>query len=154
VSQDTTSSLIARGLRTGGFETATGTYVNLNRWYSPQTFDTRVSWITQVTPKLSILWGVSTGEKAEKYTIKPGLKLGFLYQTALNKKSTLSISATTYIGGDLNEKSCIADYGDIGGVQEVNCRLAATTLAPEETLNYLVRAKPMDTWYIRYTLYF
>ncbi len=31
-----------------------------------------------------------------------------------------------------------ADYGDIGGVQRVNCRLAATELEPKETLKYLL----------------
>jgi hypothetical protein len=154
ITQETTTSLRAKELRNGGYETSSGAYIDFNRWYSPKWTDTRISWVTQVTPKLSILWGVSTGEKAEKYTITPSLKLGVHYQTNLSKRSTLSFNASTYIGGKLNEKACIADYGDIGSVQEVNCRLAATTLAPEDTLNYLVQYKPIDTWYIQYTLYF
>ena len=55
------------------------------------------------------------------------------------------LSALTVRGiawGDLNEQPCEGDYGDIGGVQTVNCRLAATFLAPEETLQYLAHAEP------------
>lgn len=32
----------------------------------------------------------------------------------------------------------MADYGEIGGMQEVNCRLAAEPIPPNETLQYLV----------------
>lgn len=45
-------------------------------------------------------------------------------------------------GGRLKEKTCSADYGEIGGVQTVNCRLAASTLQPAETLQYLMNEKP------------
>ena len=48
------------------------------------------------------------------------------------------------LGGTLHEKSCSADYGQIGGVQEVNCRLAASTLPPAETLRYLLNEKPYN----------
>ncbi|MHC2793567.1 hypothetical protein ACVINZ_002579 [Mesorhizobium jarvisii] len=58
-----------------------------------------------------------------------------------NPNSTLSLSLTTTIGGKLTEKSCEADYGDFG-TYSVNCRLAASQMAPEETLKYLVNAKP------------
>ncbi len=51
------------------------------------------------------------------------------------------LSLTTTFGGKLTEKSCEADYGDLGSYS-VNCRLAASQMAPEETLKYLVNAKP------------
>ena len=154
IAQDTTTSLKARELRQGGFETADGAYVDFSRWYSPDWYDTRVSWMTQVTPKFGILWGIGTGEQAEKYSIMPSLKIGFLYQTALSKNSVIAFTASTYIGGELRERTCSADYGDIGGVQEVNCRLAATALSPAETLNYLTYTRPSDTWQITYKLNF
>ena len=34
-------------------------------------------------------------------------------------------------------RPCTADYGAIGGVQAVNCRLAASQLDPAETLRHL-----------------
>jgi len=38
----------------------------------------------------------------------------------------------------MTEKTCSADYGQLGGIQTVNCRLAADVIPPEETLDYLV----------------
>jgi hypothetical protein len=154
LTQDTTASLKARDLRNGGFETSEGAYVDFARWYSPDWYDTRISWLTQISPSFGVIWGFSTGENAQKYTISPGMRLGFMYQTTPSKNSQLTFTASTTIGGELSEKTCTADYGQIGGVQVVNCRLAATTLTPEETLNYLTQAKPVDTWQIRYTLNF
>ena len=78
-----------------------------------------------------------------KYTIAPSLKLGLVAQIQPASNMVVSFRATTILGGSLNEKSCTADYGDIGGVQRVNCRLAASTLAPQDTLNYLVRQRPL-----------
>ena len=152
--QDTSISLKARDLRIGGFETAQGSYMDFARWYSPAWYDTRVSWLTQLSPRFGVIWGISTGETAEKYTISPSLRLGFMYQAKPTKNSTLTFTATTTKGGNLTEKTCSADYGEIGGVQEVNCRLAATTLTPEETLAYLSYAKPSDTWQINFKYIF
>jgi hypothetical protein len=154
IAQDTTASLKARELRQGGFETAEGAYIDFSRWYSPEWYDTRVSWMTQVTKQFGVIWGFGTGEQAEKYSIAPSLKIGVLYQTALSKNSMIAFTASTYIGGELQEKTCSADYGEIGGVQEVNCRLAATTLSPAETLNYLTYSRPSDTWQITYKISF
>jgi hypothetical protein len=150
LSQDSPLSLKARALRLGGFETSGGDWVGFNRWYSANWNDTRLSWMTQFSPNLGLLWGVSSGEKAEKYVIDPGVRLGFLFQTQPARHSLLTISASTVLGGRLREKSCTADYGDIGGVQQVNCRLAATLLEPSETLNYLHYEKPETTLQIRY----
>ena len=40
----------------------------------------------------------------------------------------------------------MANYGDIGGVQQVNCRLAATELMPETTLSYLLHRAPPSSF--------
>ena len=56
--------------------------------------------------------------------------------------TTLSLTVSGIFGGRLTESPCEADYGDIGGIQTVNCRLAASVLAPEETLKYLMNAAP------------
>ena len=56
----------------------------------------------------------------------------------------------------MKERACTADYGDIGGVEQVNCRLAASEMTPTETLKYLTNALPPDrhnVW-VRYTLVF
>jgi hypothetical protein len=50
----------------------------------------------------------------------------------------------------------MADFGDVGGVEQVNCRLAATEMAPAETLKYLVNELPPERHdvQIRYHFYF
>ena len=149
------SKLVA-GFRSGGFESAGGQWVGFDKWYRPKMVDTRLTWMTQLSPEFGVLWGASTGERAEKYTIAPSLKLGFVYQIKAGPRSHLSIRATSVIGGRLQERACTADYGEIGGVQQVHCRLAATELAPDQTLKYLINALPPDRHQaqIRYTYLF
>ncbi|WP_202358200.1 hypothetical protein [Mesorhizobium sp. 113-3-3] len=131
----------ARSLGNGGYELQNGTFVSFNQWYRARWVDMHVDLLTQITEDTGILWGFGTGEEGEKYRIEPSLKLGFVTQMHPNPNSTLSLSLTTTIGGKLTEKACEADYGDFG-TYSVNCRLAASQLAPEETLKYLVNAKP------------
>jgi hypothetical protein len=40
--------------------------------------------------------------------------------------------------GAMTEGTCTADYVELGGIQTVNCRLAADIIPPEETLDHLV----------------
>jgi hypothetical protein len=143
-------------LLSGGFETSQGNFVPFKQWYQTNWTDTKTVWMTEINPNFGVIWGFSTGEKAEKYEISRSMTLGFAYSTQLDKTSYLSIRGTTILGGNLKEKSCTADYGAIGGVQEVNCRLAASTLPPSETLNYLFNEKPInkDMFFIRYTKFF
>ena len=152
IAQEMTTSLVdihqgsplsdrARGLGNGGYELQNGTFVSFNQWYRASWVDMHVDLLTQITEDTGILWGFGTGEEGEKYRIAPSLKLGFLTQMHPSPNSTLSLSLTTTFGGKLTEKSCEADYGDFG-TYSVNCRLAASQLAPEETLKYLVNAKP------------
>jgi hypothetical protein len=112
--------------------------------------------MTEINPNLGVIWGFSTGEKAEKYEISRSVTIGFAYSTQIDKTSFLSIRGTTILGGNLREKTCTADYGDIGGIQEVNCRLAASPLPPSETLMHLFNDKPLnkDLFFIRYIKYF
>lgn len=154
VKQDTSVSLKARELRSGGYETAFGNNVNFISWYSPSWYDTKITWITQITSKFGIVWGVSTGEYGEKYNIHPGLSLGFMYQLEPIKSGLITIFTTTTLGGNLSEKTCEADYGEIAGIHQVNCRLAATTMTPQETLNYMVEAKPENIWHIKFQYFF
>ena len=131
----------------GGFELSGGSYLDLKRWYAQKWTEMRADFMTQVSEDIGILWGLSTGEWGAKYRIDPGFKVGLILQRRLTPSSALSVSFTTILGGRLREKTCVADYGEIGGVQEVNCRLAASTLAPSDTLKYVVNMKPPDhTW--------
>jgi len=152
IAQEMTTSLVdihqgsplsdrARGLGNGGYELQNGTRVSFNQWYHASWVDMHVDLLTQVTEDTGILWGFGTGEEGEKYRIEPSLKLGFLTQIHPHPNSTLSLTLTTTIGGKLTEKPCEANYGDLG-TYSVNCRLAASQMAPEETLKYLVNAKP------------
>lgn len=144
VTQDSDLSRKLGQFRSGGFESSQGAWVSFHSWYSTAWKDTGIAWMTQLTPHLGVIWGGSTGERGEKYTIAPSLKIGAVFQAEPLKNTVFSIRATTLLGGALKEKSCSADYGDIGGVQEVNCRLAASTLEPAATLKYLLNDKPYN----------
>lgn len=145
IAQVSESSNTAAGFRAGGYESAYGQWISFDRWYRPHgLIDTRLTWMTQLHPSFGLLWGVSTGERGEKYSIQPSLKLGIVYQTNFSKSTHFSVKATTLLGGRMHERSCTADYGDIGGIQQVNCRLAASTLAPAATLQYLINSAPAD----------
>lgn len=126
-----------RGLRGQGFESAGGEPVDFSAWYSTRWTDMRVSWLTQLSTGTGLIWGLSTGERGAKYRISPSIKLGLIHQAHLGRRTTLTLRATTVLGGRLRESPCTADYGDIGGVQAVNCRLAASELEPAETLRHL-----------------
>lgn len=142
ISQGSTLSSLASGFTNMGFESAYGNRISFNKWYTTKWVDTRLTFLTQLSNEFGVIWGLSTGEQAEKYRIAPALKMGFLYSHQVSKQLSFSLSATTILGGRLKERSCVANYGDVGGVQEVNCRLAASTLAPAETLNHLINQGP------------
>ena len=152
--QNTSLSLKARALRHGGYETAKGDWVAFNDWYFTSWKDTRLSWMTQLTPNFGLVWGLSTGERAKKHVIDPGLRVGFIFQSELGKKSHISFSFTSVLGGLLKEKSCTADYGEMAGVQQVNCRLAASELEPSETLKHMINERPKSVGQLRYQISF
>ncbi len=144
------------GLVGGGFETSGGSWVGFDRWYSTRWLDARFSWMTQLSPGFGVIWGLSTGERGAKYQIQPSLKLGFVFHTQVTRRASLSVRAATILGGRLREQPCVAHYGDIGGVQSVNCRMAASVLPPDQTLGYLFNEKPFNrnTFSIQYAWYF
>lgn len=154
ISQESPLSQKAKALSFGGFETSGGDWVGFGRRYSARWHDTRLSWMTQINPHFGVIWGLSSGERAEKYVISPGVRLGFLFQTQPAKNRFFTVSASTILGGRLQEKTCTADYGEIGGVQQVNRRLAASLLEPAETLKYLYNEKPESSLQVRYRLSF
>lgn len=127
-----------RHLRNGGYELADGTAVRFDPWYRSNWRDLSISFLTQVTPSSGLIWGLSTGERGGKYHIAPSIEVGAMIQIELSHSSRLTFSASTKLGGLLQEQTCTADYGAIGGIQQVNCRLAASTLAPADTLDYLL----------------
>lgn len=139
VSLGSARSQIARGLSDGGYELADGTPVNFSDWYDTSFPELNVLFLTELQPSFGLTWGLSTGERGEKYKIDPGIWVGFIQNYNLTKNSKLTISALSLLGGNFRERSCIGNYGDIGGIQSVNCRLAASLLPPAETLNFLVR---------------
>ncbi|ESW62417.1 MAG: hypothetical protein Q27BPR15_01045 [Rhodobacter sp. CACIA14H1] len=137
---------ILRDLRAGGYELAGGGAVRFRDWYRPRLPDLTVLFLTQTSDRFGVIWGLSSGERGVKYRIDPALHLGLVWQAELFPGATLSLRAQAVLGGRLRERSCTADYG-IFGVAEVNCRLAAAPMPPEETLGYLldVRAEREST---------
>ena len=129
---------IVRDLSIGGYELEGGAPVNFADWYTPKFPDLNVLFLSEVNPSLAVTWGFSTGEKGEKYKIDPGIWLGFIHRIDLDRHSSVTLSARTLVGGRLKESSCVAFYSIIDSFEEVNCRLAASTLPPADTLTFLV----------------
>jgi hypothetical protein len=128
----------------GGYELADGRYQSFSQWYAGRLTTTRAEFVTQLAPGLALLWGLSTGENREKYRLQPAARIGLLAIQPLGPRASVSLSARTTFAGRLQERPCTADYGAIGGVQRVNCRLAASELVPEDTLKYLWNFRPPD----------
>lgn len=141
IRQGSALSDLARGLTDGGYELQSGAWVSFDDWYRTDWPELHVNFLTQYTEDSGILWGFGTGERGEKYEIAPSLKLGFITQTHPRPTSTLALSVTTTLFGRFTELPCEADYGELGAYP-VNCRLAAGELAPEDTLQHLVKADP------------
>lgn len=133
-----------KGASLDGYALSGGEFLDFQRWYGRKWIDFRVDLMTQLSDEIGILWGVSTGEWSEKYRIDPGFRIGFVYMVKPSPQSVLALTFSTTLGGRLREKPCTADYGEIGGVQQVNCRLAASILAPEKTLAFLWNKRPPD----------
>jgi len=146
LSQGSPLSQVMRASQIGGFETAGGKWVSFKEWYSTTWTVSQFALMTQMTSEFGIVYGASTGEYGQKYTIDPSLKLGLIVRKQIDKDSSIAFKATAIIGGWLREKSCTADYGEIGGLQKVNCRLAATTLSPNDTLQYMYNMRPLNPY--------
>jgi hypothetical protein len=129
---------IAHAARTR-YELSDGTPVDASDWYQARRRDFSVNFLTAFSDNFGLIWGVAAGDTGPKYTISPSFKIGFIAQHQLAPLTWLTLRATIDLGGMTEEFPCTANYGEIGGIQPVNCRLAATPLPPEETLNHLFR---------------
>lgn len=136
-------SALVKAAARGGYELADGTPLRFEAWYTPRLPDISVVFLTEVSGSFGLIWGLSTGEHGEKYRIAPAVNLGLILQQELFPNAVLTFSATTTIGGRLSERTCTADYG-IFGTAQVNCRLAATDMRPDETLSYLLTGRGRD----------
>lgn len=138
----------AIGIGNVAFESSSGYIINLSKKYAPKWLDTEFGYITMLDKNHSIIWGFSTGQKAEKIVIAPSFRLGFVSNYEFNKHCSTSLKFTYIFGGDLKEKTCTATYGELG-TYEVNCRLAHTYLPPSETLKYLINDNPYNRTFIQ-----
>lgn len=141
IRQGSSRSERARSLSFGGYELEDGTPVDFERWYTPGAPEFNILFLTAATPSFGVTWGLSTGERGEKYRIDPGLWLGFVYRRQISPQSAISLSATLLLGGNFRERSCQAFYTITQTTETVNCRLAASVLPPGETLRFLERTK-------------
>ncbi|WP_404928065.1 hypothetical protein [Mesorhizobium sp. ORM16] len=132
----------ANHLGQGGYELSGGTKVSFDKWYHSRWIDMRFEMLTQLSDDFGLLWGASTGQRAEKVRIDPGVKLGFILQKRPTPSTTLSLTVSSILGGNLTERPCTADYGALGGFHTVNCRLAASQLRPSDTLKYMTNLEP------------
>lgn len=149
ISQGSNLSSKADSLRGGGFEMADGTYKSYDKWYAPKGWtDMHVGFITTLSRTFGITWGFSTGESGQKYRIEPSFRLGLVSTHLINKDALFTVRAYNTFGGRLIEKACEADYGEVGGIQQVNCRMAASPLPPAETLQYMIKERPMHAWMV------
>ncbi len=144
VSDDMSMSTSMRRIGRGGYELSGGERVSFSRWYSSKWKDTHFTWMTEVNQNVGFYWGFGTGERGEKYTVDPALRLGLVMQMQPSRNSVLSLSLIGLVGGKLSERTCTANYGSIGGTQTVNCRLAASALPPKETKKYMLDESPQE----------
>jgi len=131
------NSDLVRSAAAKGFELSGGQAVELQRWYSPSFPNLTATFLTEVSPNLSVIWGGAVGERGEKYTLGPTATLGIVFRKSIAHNLTLEIEMSGIYGGRLRERACVGNFGAIGGVQRVNCRLAASLIPPKETLDYL-----------------
>lgn len=123
---------------TQGYELSGGEPVALSKWYTPALRELSIDFLTTLDADDGIIWGFSTGEAGEKYTIDPAVRLGIIKQWHPSPRSTLTLTVTTSLWGHFSEKTCEGDFTSIGeGIETVNCRLAASTIPVDETLQYL-----------------
>lgn len=89
-----------------------------------------------------IIFGISTGESAEKYKIDPGIILGFIAQSHPRINATLTLQAGTTLFGHMTEYPCVGDYGPIIGIKTVNCRFGADPVNTDDSLKLLINQDP------------
>jgi hypothetical protein len=131
------NSDLVRSAAASGFELSGGEAVDLQRWYAPELPNLSATFVTELSPHVGVIWGGALGERGEKYNLGPTATLGVVFRTSITHNLTIEMEMSGIYGGRLRERACIGDFGAVGGVQRVNCRLAASFLPPKETLEYL-----------------
>ena len=140
----TALSRSVNSLQNEGYELSDGTPILFGDWYRPDWPDIQIKFLTAVRDNFAITWGFGTGEKGGQYSIQPSLHLGFVAVHDISPSQSLTFSVSGMIGGHLSEQPCTANYGALGGTQLVNCRLAATTMRPADTLDLLMDESPSN----------
>lgn len=131
-----------------------GSTQSLRDWYTTNSHDLNITLLTEVDENFGLLWGIGTGEAGEKFQIDPSFTLGFVLNQQLDDASSFSLRVAKVFGGQLTETPCTADYGVIGGIQQVNCRMADSFLPPSETLDYLFDEAPKEQLQLKLTYQF
>lgn len=134
-------SATAKSLGKTQFELMDGRIQTLREFYQLQMPSIGASIAYDLNDTSAVILGFDTGERGKKYTIDPAIRLGFYVSYNISTNTKIEAISHFIVGGNLREKACLGDYGDIGGIQSVNCRLAATPLPPEETLKFLSNVK-------------
>lgn len=137
---ETTTRQTARG----GYELEGGRFKSLGDWYSSDWRDLSVILETPLNDNSWLTWGFSTGERGDKYRVQPSLIVGFQKVWTIRDSSFLTFDITARIGGHLQEDPCSANYSLSNEQVAVNCRLAASLLPPDQTLDYLWDVAPPD----------
>ena len=135
-------SQLVRTTSRGGYELEGGEYQSFSQWYGFEIQDIEVEALTYMADGFWLSWGISTGQSGPKYRIDPSIIVGFEDSIDLQNGWSLWIWAKGKIGGYLWEESCVADYSLSSAEDTVNCRLAASTITPEQTLEYLWAEPP------------
>lgn len=146
------NSDLVRSAAIAGFELSGGEQVDLQRWYSPSLPNLSATVLTEVSPNLGVIWGGAIGERGEKYTLGPTATLGIVFRKSIAHNLSLGLEMSGIYGGKLRERACLGNFGAIGGVLQVNCRLAATLIPPKETLEYLWNEPARAVGVLRLTL--
>jgi hypothetical protein len=142
LSFDGHNSAIVRQAARQGFELSTGKTADVARWYAPRFPNITAVFSTELGRGAALIWGGSLGEAGVKYTLSPSAVLGLSLRQSLGPRSAVHLQIYGQFGGALHETECIGDYGALGGLQKVNCRLAASVLPPDQTLGYLWNQPP------------
>lgn len=132
------------GVSGGSYELESGKIQTFEGWYGRKSIDFDLHLTTKIEENLWLHWGFSTGEYGEKYRIEPSFSLGFERVVPLQDGWAFWFKFKAKLGGYLRESPCTATYTLAEGPQQVNCRLAASVLAPEATLQYLWQKRPTD----------
>ena len=78
----------------GSYELESGEIQSMRPFYKTSWRDARLVALSQVLPNVGVIWGASTGERGDKYTIHPSLTLGLSGAMDFGSQSTLPPAET------------------------------------------------------------